>query len=1074
MLKRYFSFILSVFFCLSIQAQKGPEFLEPKQNDWVDSVFAQLTVEEKVGQLLMPRGNVSGRPHDVEKLMRYVKDYHIGGIVFFAGPPTVQARLTNQLQNISRVPLLIGEDFEWGLAMRMDSTDRFPYNMSLGAINGKYELIEQMGAEVGRQCKRLGVHVNYAPVVDVNININNPVINFRSYGEDKNLVAQKGLAYMKGLQSQNIIATAKHFPGHGDTDVDSHKDLPIIPHSKERLKNIEFVPFQKLIDNGLAGVMTSHLDVPVYEAKPGLAATFSKSILTDLLKNEMGFTGLTFTDAMDMQGAVKNFPKGEALVEALLAGNDVLETFEDVPSAFEAVLKSVKSGKISMKMLDEKVKKILKAKYWVGLSDFKPIEIENLIRDLNTPKSDFLNHQFAEGMITLIKNEDNVIPIKNLTSKIAVISIDAIGETAFQSMCKNYTTVDVFSLPPNDSISLVKWMDSLKNYDFIITALHLKEVRASAKYSLNKYNLQSLKMLSTLKNNLLCVLGNVYSIPKIDQLENFKAIAVGYQNTSYTENALAQAIFGGITFQGSLPVTLNEKYKLGDGLISDDLNRITYGIPEQVGMDGAILTAKIDSLVNLGLAEKAFPGAVVQVIKDGRTVYQKAYGFHTYEQALANAPIAQIKYEAGIKTDAMDQFTPAVTKKIEGSNQAEIAGLVKVDDVYDFASVTKISTSALALLQLTSEGKFDINKTFSTYVPSLANSNKADLVFKDMLTHRSGLKAWIPFWRNAVDTITTVNKALLVNPELDTAFIYLVKKPSFFKRLFGKKTTRTIQIIESVDSIKGLWEQCLLPNTITWKPNIFSPKATPIFSIEINENLWMNQNYLHQIFNEIKESPVNKQQGYVYSDLHYYYYPQMIKSITGSDFDTYLKQTYKKIGANSLTFNPKKQHDLEKIVPTEYDSLFRGQLIHGFVHDEGAAMLDGVSGHAGLFGNANDLSKLMLLYLQKGSYGGERFFKSEIMDEFTAYQFKEENNRRGIAFDKASFDPKVENAPRLSSPESYGHSGYTGTFTWIDPKANLLYVFFANRVYPTRNNSKISDLNIRTRIGDAIYQSMKE
>ncbi|MFZ1790899.1 MAG: glycoside hydrolase family 3 N-terminal domain-containing protein, partial [Saprospiraceae bacterium] len=338
MLKRYFSFILSVLFCLSIQAQKGPEFLEPAQNHWVDSVFSQLTVEEKVGQLLMPRGNVSGRPHDVEKLMRYVKDYHIGGIVFFAGPPTVQARLTNQLQNISRVPLLIGEDFEWGLAMRMDSTDRFPYNMSLGAINGKYELIEEMGAEVGRQCKRLGVHVNYAPVVDVNININNPVINFRSYGEDKNLVAQKGLAYMKGLQSQNIIATAKHFPGHGDTDVDSHKDLPIIPHSKERLKNIEFVPFQKLIDNGLAGVMTSHLDVPVYEAKPGLAATFSKSILTDLLKNEMGFTGLTFTDAMDMQGAVKNFPKGEALVEALLAGNDVLETFEDVPSAFEAVL----------------------------------------------------------------------------------------------------------------------------------------------------------------------------------------------------------------------------------------------------------------------------------------------------------------------------------------------------------------------------------------------------------------------------------------------------------------------------------------------------------------------------------------------------------------------------------------------------------------------------------------------------------------------------------------------------------------------------------------------------------------
>ncbi|HMP30626.1 MAG TPA: glycoside hydrolase family 3 N-terminal domain-containing protein, partial [Saprospiraceae bacterium] len=389
-----FVYIFSIFliYTVNIFGQKSDlEYLKDPYNSWADSVLNTMTLDEKIGQLLMPRGNYSGQPHDLQKLREWVKKYKIGGIAFFATHPMTQAIITNELQALSKVPLLIGQDFEWGLGMRLDSSDRIHYNMTLGAITGQDSLLTKIGEEIGKQCKRMGVHVNYAPVVDVNNNPNNPVINFRSFGSNKTNVAEKGLAIMKGIQSQHIICTAKHFPGHGDTDVDSHHDLPVIKHDIDRLRKVELYPFQVLINNGLTGVMSAHLSIPALENAKGMASTFSPNIITKLLKSEMGFKGLVFTDAMDMQGAVKNYPKGEAMVRALLAGNDILETFTDVPLAVEAIKNAIQSKIISIEFLNTKVRKILAAKAWVGLNKYQPIVLDNLIADLNSYEMDIYN-----------------------------------------------------------------------------------------------------------------------------------------------------------------------------------------------------------------------------------------------------------------------------------------------------------------------------------------------------------------------------------------------------------------------------------------------------------------------------------------------------------------------------------------------------------------------------------------------------------------------------------------------------------------------------------------------------------
>ncbi|PWK29022.1 beta-glucosidase-like glycosyl hydrolase [Arcicella aurantiaca] len=1007
---------------------------------WVDSVFNTLSVDEKIGQLMMPRGNYS-YDYDTARLNKIVRDYHVGGFVLFRNRPTAQALLVNKLQAMSKVPMMIGMDLEWGMEMRLDSTIRFPYQMTLGAMQGNEAMIEEMGLQLAQQCKRMGVHVNYAPVVDVNNNPNNPVINFRSFGENREKVTSKALAYMRGLQKGGIITSAKHFPGHGDTGVDSHTDLPVIGHTRNRLDSLELFPYRELIQNGLQGVMVAHLSIPSLDTTKNLASTLSQKIVTNLLRKDLDFKGLVFTDAMDMQGAVKFFPEGTANVKAILAGNDVLETFIDVPAAFNAIKKALEKGEIAQSDIDFRVKRILTAKAWAGLDKYKPIEIKGLIEDLNPKKSEALNRQFAEETITLLKNTNNILPLQNLdTLRIASLNIGnpsfgSKSPTDYQKMLSNYTDVTHFNLDENsDEAAIQKVRESLKNYNLVLMAVNGQSVRPAKNYSINPKIQTLVAEFANSSKTVVSLFSNAYTLSKFENLDKAKALTITYQESPQMHEAVATAevIFGAIGAKGKLPVSVNMTFRYNDGITTEPIKRFQYALAENVGIDSKFLNNKVDSIVNEAIKQKATPGAVVLVAKNGKVILHKAYGKQTYEG----------------------------TQKVQ------------LTDLYDLASITKISTSVPLMMKMEDEGKFNLDKTLGDLVPSWQNSNKAGLVYRDIFTHQARLKAWIPFWMDCIDSTKMVLASKIYKEKYSEKYTI-----TFWDKLFRKKKALQ-RMCQAIQTDKNLWKDCvnLTKDPTIWKPNTFAYKQSDDFSVQVADNLWLHKDYHNTLYKAIEDSPLREKKEYVYSDLSYYLYPQIIPRLTGKDFQTYLKDTfYKPLGATTLTYNARDFYPLSRIVPTEYDSLYRKNLIHGRVHDEGASMLGGISGHAGLFGTAQDLAKLMQMYLQKGYYGGKQFISEKTMNEWTSYPFPTEvNSRRGVGFDKPDRKRAGISAAPSASPSSFGHSGFTGTYTWVDPEHQLVYVFLCNRVYPTRNNSKLSDLNVRTNINEVIYQAIKK
>lgn len=971
-----FCFLFSIH---AAHSQTVPSFLKANPR-WVDSVFNALTPDQRIAQLIMVAGFSNRSKGYEDSLMTLIKNYQIGGVVFFQGGPIRQARLVNRLQTVVKVPMLVAIDGEWGLGMRLDSTVRFPYQMTLGAIQGRDDLIYKMGAAVARQSRRMGIHINFAPVADVNNNPNNPVINFRSFGEDKEAVARKALSYMKGMQDNGLLTSLKHFPGHGDTGTDSHFDLPLITKNRQQLDELELYPFRKLIDAGASGVMIAHLNIPALDSTRNLPSTLSHKVVSDLLKNELGFGGLVFSDAMNMKGVLKYYPSGVADRMGIEAGMDVLEYTLDIPRAIAEVKQAIAEGKLLQTDIDARCRKVLAAKAWAGLDRYKPVNLMNLVRDLNEPESNLINRLLTEEALTVLKNDKDpsgepLIPLLNLgTKRIASVSLDVAQETSFQKMLANYTAVKHFNIAATTADTTIERIrNELKEYDQLLVGVHLSNIRPTVQYGVTPKTVALLKELCETGKAVVAVFGNPYALDKLEGLDKAKGLIMAYQLTPFTEELAAQLIFGAIPAKGKLPVTVNQQYRLNDGIGTSSIARLKYTIPEEVGVDSYFLTAKVDSLMQVALEQKATPGGVVEMAKDGKVIFRKAYGMHTYEG-----------------------LTPT-----------------KEDDLFDLASVTKVSTSTLALMRLVDEGKFDLNKTMGDYLPTFKKSNKANLVWRDVLTHQAGLKASIAFWTDTK------------NPD-------------------------------------G-----------TWKDHTFSEEKHGPYKVEITDHLFMHKKYKKTIFDTIENSPVSAKKDYVYSDLSFILYPQIVEKMTDQKFEDYLKQNvYEPLGATTLTFNPMRFYPLPRIVPTEYDSVFRKTQVWGRVHDEGAAMLGGVSGHAGLFGNSNDLLKLVQMYLQKGYYGGKQFISPETITEFTRYQFPEKGSRRGLGFDKPAFKYSG-NAPKYSSPQGFGHSGFTGTFIWADPQYNISYVFMSNRVYPSRSHTKLITLNVRTNVADALYEAIR-
>ncbi len=941
---------------------------------WVDSVFNSLNLDERIAQLMVIRSYTDQESSYYKNISNLISEYNIGGITFFKGSPVSQAIITNYWQKIAKTPLLICLDGEWGAGMRLDSVIDFPYQMTLGAIQHD-SVIYQMGNNIAGQFKRMGIHMNFAPVVDVNNNPLNPVINFRSFGENKYKVSMKGLAYMKGMQDSGILATAKHFPGHGDTDSDSHYTLPIIKHSREYLDTLELVPFKELINNGVDAVMIAHLYLPAFDTTQNTPSTLSKAIVNNLLREKLAFNGLIITDALDMKGVTEFYKSGEIEVKALQAGNDILLLPEDVPKAIKKIKKAISKGILSQKVIDEKCKKILKYKYKAGLNNYIPIQINNLTEDLNKPESIALNKKLYENAITIVRNNDDILPLKHLdTLRLASVSVGVDTPGVFVKTLEKYSNIEKFFLKKDAEFSEIKSLvEKLNKFDLIIVGVHNTNNSPRKNYGISQRTLDFVSLLRKETKVILDIFANPYSLGRINDFKNLEAIIVSYQDNNVSQDVSAQIIMGGIAAKGKLPVSASKSFPLFTGIDTKKI-RLAFGIPEEVDISRSDLY-KIDSIAENGIEIKAYPGCQIVLAKDGKVFYNKSFGYHTYKNS------------------------NKVTER----------------DIYDLASLTKIAATTLAVMKLYDENKLDIDQTLSHYLPALEGSNKEDLIIREVMAHQAKLKPWIPFYLETIER-------------------------------------------------QGLYD------------SIFRNKQNTDFPQRVAKDLYIHKSYHDTIYKRILDSPLNKRKDYKYSDLGFYYLMDIVEEVSGKPLDDYLNENiYSKLNLQTMGFNPYKRFDLNRITPSENDSLFRRQIIHGDVNDPGAAMLGGIGGHAGLFSNAEDMAIIMQMLLQGGKYGDIRFINKETVDQFTKQQFPLNDNRRGIGFDKPYIDWEENSSTcESASAKSFGHSGFTGTYAWADPKEQLVYIFLSNRTFPDNSNAKLAKLNIRTNIHQVVYDAIEQ
>jgi len=977
-------FILFIFSALSIsfhadKREYDPPFVNEGQS-WADSIHQKMTLEEKIGQLfnVAAYSNLDNKHRD--EILETIEKYHIGGLTFFQGGPARQARLTNIYQSKSKVPLMIAIDGEWGLSMRLDSTIKYPWQMTLGAIQDD-QLIERMGEDIASQFRRLGVHVNFAPVVDVNNNPDNPVIFARSFGEDKRNVARKGIAYMKGMQEGKVLATAKHFPGHGDTDSDSHITLPVVNHSKEHIEELELFPFKELIDAGIGGMMTAHLYLPQMMQEK-TASSLSKEIVKDILIDGLDFEGLIFTDGLNM-GGVSKYQKAEEIdLQAILAGNDVLLLPQDIPKTVALVKTAISDGRLDVESIESSSLKILKAKEWLGLNQLQAIKMDSLMEDLNHPNYAFLNRQLVEASITMLRNESQNLPIKSLEKKRIVslaLSHDGATYRPFQHALNLYAKVDTLHYDKLSIKDQKLLMDTLLTYDEIIVSIHKSNKHPWIKADLDVEFKNFINILRMKKKVILDVFANPYSLKNFLAAEYVDALIMSYQNSKVSQELSAQLIFGGIQAKGKLPISISDRIKLGDGLVSAEPMRLKYTTPEEVGLSSQDFLA-VNEVVKEGLDAKAYPGVQLWIAKEGKVIYKKQFGYTTYD-----------------------------------SSQK-----VKSTDLYDLASVTKIASTLLAVMDLESKGKLSLEDNLGKHLKMVRGTDYEELKLREILAHQAGLAAWIPFYNK------TLHKG----------------QPRF---------------------------------------DIYSTAQSEKYPVQVAKDFFMIDEYRDTIFYRIvHRAKVNPKKEYRYSDIGYYFLKLIVEKITKEPIEQYnADEFYSKLGMHRATFNPLDKYSLGEIIPTENDKIFRKQLIHGYVHDPGAAMLGGVGGHAGLFATANDVGILMQMYLQHGSYAGEQYLKAEVLNEYSKCQFcvdslphNPDENRRGAGFDKPAFHGEPGPTCDCISFKSFGHSGFTGTYAWVDPEEELVYVFLSNRVYPDANNKKLLSLNIRTRIQEKIYAAI--
>ncbi len=955
-----------VVFCIFFQVSLySLSFAQLSKSQWVDSVFQTLNTEEKIGQLMM----VPVSPTDeeaIDRIKTLVKSHDIGGVIITNGGPVTTADLINQLQNRAKIPLLTGIDAEWGVGKTLDSTMVFPKALVLGSITND-GLIYEMGSEIGRQMKAIGLNLNFAPLATLSQSVSADTI-YRSFGNDKFNVAEKSIAYMRGLQNANILACAKNFPVKGITVQGIEKEFPIL---KYQVDSTEVYPYQQLFNNNITGVIPATVDFPLFyenikmvEKNPYSTATLTSLFTGDWIKKELKYKGLIFVNVPDMRETTQKYREGEAELFAFQAGNDVLMFPEAVGPAIKKIKREVNRNKDLENQLDVSVKKILAAKYDAGLSVMESVETDNLVQILNQPEAVVLRQQLMTNAITLLKNDHQVLPIQALEDKtFATLSIGIENTNEFSTYASRYVGATSLAIRLVGDTLLVK--KDLQNKSVILVGLFPMAQHWQGQL------IPFLKNLQKKSEVIICSFGAAESIAAFDQ---FPTVLLGHTADFSTPKTVPQILFGAVEASGKLPITLSGTLKLGKGITTAKLDRLAYSLPEDVGVDSRVLS-KIKDIAYEAIHSRATPGCYVLVARKGKVIYEKAFGWQTFENKIA----------------------------------------VNDETIYDLASVTKTLATLQSIMFLADRNQIDVNKKASYYLPELKKSNKKDFTLKDILTHQAGLWPFLPFWVQTLKNNTFM--------------------PEYYNTIKNEKYPWAVS------------------------ENLYASKV-------MKDSLWS-----WIINSKIREKPNRTPYDYRYSDMGFYMLQHLAEKKFNQPMEDFLEQNlYEPLGANHMGYLPLKKFPKNQIAPTEYDTLFRKSLLTGYVHDQGAAMHGGVAGHAGLFGNANDLAKIGQMLLQNGEYGGYRYYKPETVTMFTQKQY--ESSRRGLGWDKPVQSTSASPTSIYASPKTFGHTGFTGTCIWVDPEFDLVYIFLSNRVYPDMNNTKLISLNIRSRIQDAIYQAI--
>ena len=941
----------------------------------VGELFKNMTLEEKIAQLMIVRVSSTGTAAETTAMMEDIQRYQPGGVCFFKGGPVREANLTNQMQALSKVPLFVSIDGEWGPNMRLDSCSAFPRQMTLGALSSENDsLIYQMGLEVAAQCKAIGVNLNFAPCIDINNNAKNPVINSRSFGESRDKVTAKSMLYLQGMTDGGIIGCIKHFPGQGDTETDSHLGLPVIKKSRIELDELELYPYRQFINQDVDMIMVAHLNIPALDSSRNSVSSLSYPIVSELLKRDYGYTGMIITDGMEMQGVRKqNRFEGDVEIKALLAGVDLLLLPEKPGEAIQAIKNAVDSGIVPIELINERCLRVLRFKASKGLLDYTPVDLKAIPDAIATPSAVELNNTLEQKAITLLKNEDNILPLQQMlgdTLKSDSIVFLCIGRSEYQKqyreIVKKYGLVYIYqdkNLSEKTASTVSKQlMDKLAPYNVILLAYGGSNQLANKKYGTDDRMISLLNQIAKKKRTVLLHLGNPYALNYFDSTKNYKALMVTYQATPNSVQAALEACFGARACEGTLSVSNNE-FPCGAGITNSTADNNISMLPDSI-------TRKLDNLLMQGIKDQVYPGCVVLAVKDGKPIYHKAFGYYTY--------------------DHQNKVTP--------------------NTMYDVASITKTAATTLAVMKLYDEGKIRLHDHIGEYLPYLHGTNKAHITLAELLTHTSGMPAFIPFYTKIQN---------------DETYLRRYKTPNFSIKVADNLYLRN----DYPDTMRHTIAHCKLGG----HQYVYSD---------------LNMLLLKDMVENITGQPMD-------SFLMRHFYEPM-----GLNHTCFMPLS------NGFT--------KAEIAPTEKDETFRKQVVQGYVHDQTAALFNGNAGDAGLFTTAEDLANIYQMLLDGGVYKGNRYFSEETVKTFISAHEMHGCSVRGLGFHTPKHPGSSSIVPAKAGRKTFGHQGFTGTVVWCDPDNRLIYVFLSNRVYPNCYPNKLSQSGIRLKAHEMIYQGMKE